>query len=122
MAIKKPRPRKPKSIKLASTPELKSTVPGIDIHGDPETLKFNIHQDGEFLGSIEDEDFILHRMILESQSNAFNDGMKQSGDYVPYFSELLTQKYGIKVNDVNAYKIAEITCRVFASEKKSTLG
>jgi len=85
-------------------------------------LCFNITEDGEKKGEIEDHDYVLHRLMLQAQADAAKDGHKEPGEYIPYYAKLLHETYGVKVNERSAYKIADYACNSLHMLKKNIDG
>ncbi len=89
-----------------------------DIESDDDILVFNIKDDnGSLIGQIEDNVCNLHRMALTAQGESL-DG----DDYIPKFARALTSKFRVQVNDVAAYKMANVIFLRFAEQKKSIDG
>jgi di/tripeptidase len=92
---------------------------GIEIDNEEIEVRFNVRENGELLGTIEDQVCNLHRDALICQFEAQEKGKE---DYISLYAQRLTKKFGFNVSSSAAYKIAIEVFDLFEDEKKNTGG
>ena len=116
-AKKKVAPKRKTTKKVVAKP--KTIQPGIEIDNEEVEVRFNIRENGELLGVIEDQVCNLHRDALICQFEAQEGGKE---DYIELYAKRLTKKFGFNVSSSAAYKIAIEVFDLFEDEKKNTTG
>jgi len=106
--------------KKKATRKKKVVSNDFEIDDENQLLSIKITHDGKHLGTIEDQDYVLHRQLLEAQGDAIEAGENEKVAYIPYYASILKENYGINVTHRAAYLIAKHVCESMAGLKKNT--